>query len=198
MEAALKDLQEWLQSLPVVEPKYYAEYDPLTGKILSVHPEYAALDVRNKIEIDNEIVESIIEGQTSLNSYIVDLNSSTVEFVEIQLLHKIDDVIHRIVDKKWSNVEDPDILITYFNKENILEFALSDKYRPGGRKIHWDGSTEMLFLVTDYNDPNIPIENISIKIDDIKVESKKIKLCLPNEFSIYTRRLFKNYIIEIK
>jgi hypothetical protein len=67
------------------------------------------------------------------------------------------------------------------------------------RKIFWDGETKMDFLLTDYNDPNILFKMISITLSDIIEKSKTINdIEVPENFSLYTRRIFKNYLIDIK
>ena len=67
------------------------------------------------------------------------------------------------------------------------------------KNITWSGDTEMRFLLTDYNDPNCIYDTISLKISDLLEKSKKFtNLSLPPKFSVYTRRIFKNYLIDIK
>jgi hypothetical protein len=65
--------------------------------------------------------------------------------------------------------------------------------------MFWDGHTELEFTITDYNDPNIVRDNFTIKVSDI--DGKRVELDnldIPKYFSVYTRRLFKNYMIEEK
>ena len=54
----------------------------------------------------------------------------------------------------------------------------------------------MSFLITDYNDPNILYKMVSLTVSDL-VEKKKIfkDIELPDRFSVYTRRIFKNYVL---
>ena len=56
----------------------------------------------------------------------------------------------------------------------------------------------MNFLITDYNDPNLLFEMISVKINDLIGKSKIFKELEYENFSIYTRRIFKNCVIEHK
>jgi hypothetical protein len=110
-------------------------------------------------------------------------------------LIKIDDVLHRIIDKKWSNINDPDIIVNYSSDNNLLDFSMSPQY---SKNIIWDGDTVMIFLITEYNDPNALIEMISIRVGDITENTKSFQLTLPNKFSVYTRRIFDKYVFEIK
>jgi len=54
----------------------------------------------------------------------------------------------------------------------------------------------MIFLVTDYNDPNVLLHMLSIRAGDITENTKLFTLDLPNRFSVYTRRIFDKYIFE--
>ena len=67
------------------------------------------------------------------------------------------------------------------------------------RKCAWSGDTVMDFYITDYNDPNVLIEKFSITVDELVSKTKTISVKnFPEKFSIYTRRIFKNYMVEIK
>jgi hypothetical protein len=56
----------------------------------------------------------------------------------------------------------------------------------------------MSFMVTNYNDPNLLFEMISFKINDIVEKSVSIEIDVSEKFSVYTRRIFKNYVFDIK
>ena len=70
---------------------------------------------------------------------------------------------------------------------------MSDKY---STNIIWDGETEMIFLVTAYNDPNVLLHMLSIRAGDITENTKLFELDLPTRFSVYTRRIFDKYLFE--
>jgi hypothetical protein len=205
MEAALKDFEEWMASLPVAEIQYYAIFDD-SGAVTGIYPDHAAIEIKNKIPVDRDIVESVIEGKTSVHSYRVDLTSASVEFIEVQTLRKIDDVLHRVVNYDWCRVQFNDIFLTYNRKEQRLIFELSSRYNgtkivsnEGApfKNIHWVNDTEMLFLFTHFNDPHYLDCSIVIKIQEL-IKNKKVidNIDLPKNFSVYTRRLFKNYVVE--
>ena len=194
MEDAIKDLIEWMQSLPVTEIRYYAVFDPASGCILGIYPDQVCPIVANKIEVDEEIAQSVFEGKTLLTSYVVNTDDNSLVIIENKSLKKIDDVLHRIVDKFWTDITDPDVIVSVSSKK--ISIQLSDKFYKS-RKIYWDGSTEMLFLVTDYNDPNGLHETFSTTVDNL-FNSKIIEfeINVPLNFSIYTRRIFKNYVMN--
>ena len=56
----------------------------------------------------------------------------------------------------------------------------------------------MDFLITDYNDPNLIFQMFSVKLNELVDHNVTIKNIEYDRFSVYTRRLFKNYLIEYK
>ena len=195
MEQELMDFDEWIK-LPVNQTiEYYATFKD-DGALIGVYPSHAVLDLTNKIKIDDEIAVAIATGVENLYSYKVDVPTKKLVKLNKFSTHsliKIDDILHRVIDKKWSNIQDPDITILHNVKNNTLTFSMSDKY---SNNIIWDGATEMIFLVTDYNDPNVLIHMLSIRAGDITENTKSFTLDLPTRFSVYTRRIFDKYIFE--
>ena len=195
MEQELMDFDEWIK-LPVNQTvEYYATFKD-DGVLIGVYPSHAVLDITNKIKIDEEIATAVSTGVENLFSYRVDLPTKKLVKLNKFSTHsliKIDDILHRIIDKKWSNMQDPDITILHDTKNSTLIFSMSNKY---SNNIIWDGATEMIFLVTDYNDPNVLLHMLSIRAGDITENTKLFTLDLPNRFSVYTRRIFDKYIFE--
>jgi hypothetical protein len=196
-----------ISQVPLV---YVALFNPDTGEIVSIGPEAAFEHETNKIVIDNETAERVIEGKIRIQNCFVDLSTGTFEIAELKNVYKIDDVLHRVVDKKWSDIEKPDLFVTFNKKKKTLTFELTEelggskklpkKYQPvKKRKVIWEGSLEMNFLVTDYNDPNVLYMMISFRISDLSEAPMVYEgVTLPEKFSVYTRRLFKNYVMEVK
>jgi len=197
MGQELMDFDEWI-SLPANQTiEYYVTFKE-DGSLLGVYPSHAIGDVQNKIKIDEDIAIAISNGVENLFSYKVDIPTRTLLKINRFSMHnliKIDDVLHRIIDKKWSNINDPDIIVNYSRDDNLLNFSMSSQY---SKNIIWDGDTAMIFLITEYNDPNALIEMISIRVGDITENTKSFQLTLPNKFSVYTRRIFDKYVFEIK
>lgn len=189
------DFDEWIK-LPVNQTiEYYATFKD-DGALIGVYPSHAVLDLTNKIKIDDDIATAIATGVENLFSYRVDIPTKKLiklnKFSTHSLI-KIDDIIHRVIDKKWSNIQDPDIIISHNIEHSTLTFSMNDKY---SNNIIWDGATEMIFLVTAYNDPNVLIHMLSIRAGDITENTKSFSLDLPTRFSVYTRRIFDKYIFE--
>ena len=166
-----------------------------TGEVKGLYPSTAMPDTENIVPVDLETAHLINEGKISLTSCFVDISSGTFEIAEVKRLTKIDDVLHRIMDKTYAGLLTPDVLITQEN--NSLTVTLSERYKT--RKIHWDGSTEMSFLVTEYNDPNIVRHTLKFTINELAQASQTFNdLNLDKKFSVYTKRLFPVYLFEKK
>ncbi len=206
----LMDFDEWLANYKPQEPEYFAVYDPYTGAVKSVGPKHAFENEQHKILLDREIAESIIEGKIKIGSCMIDPTANTLEIAEVKNIHKIDDVLHRIQDVAYAaDIEKPDLYITYDSSSKTLMVELSEelegtrklpeKFQPvKPKKVIWDGDTEMDFLITEYNDPNILFEMISVKINELKGKSVTFENLDYPRFSVYTRRIFKNCVIEYK
>lgn len=202
------DLEKILSELNFPKLTYVAIFNPDTREVISVGPSYTFPDVENKVDIDQTTAELIIEGKIRLHSCFIDMRENKLEIAEVKSMFKIDDVLHRIVEAQWSDIERPDVFIAYDRKKKTLKIQLTEefygtkkvpkKYHPiAKRKVIWGGDTEMNFLITEYNDPNILYKMISLTVSELVGKTKTINdLDLPDRYSIYTRRVFKNYIIE--
>ena len=203
------DFDSWIKDHKPEEPRYMVTYHPETGSVTSVGPDYAFEKERYKLYIDTEIAELLINGKIQVSSCFVDHTTSEFTVTEVKSVFKIDDVLHRIVEKQWSELERFEVYLTFDQLTKELTVELSEEYRGtkqlpekfqpvAKRRIVWDGDVEMNFLLTDYNDPNFLYTMLSVKVADL-IEQKKVfeNIEVPPRFSVYTRRLFKNYIIEI-
>jgi hypothetical protein len=200
----IKDFDEWFTNYKLPPVKFVAVFDPATGSVISVGPSHAFKDQKYKVSVNKELAESIINAEIKIDACVIDINSNTLEVAEIKSVYKIDDVLHRVIDKKDSEIKKPDIYIRHDSKlatlkiEMSTEFGGTRKMRSGirNRKIVWDGDTEMHFFITEYNDPNVLFEIVSVTINDLIGKYKLVTNFNYPKFSIYTRRLFKNYVIE--
>lgn len=188
----VEDFFEWAKKITIPEVKYFAVYEPETGKIKKVSPDFSCVDDDYKIEISNDVALSILERKTSLRSYRVDVIEGKLEFVEIRSLNKIDDILHRIIEDKWSSVDENDFYVIVNRRQSTITFSLDEKYK--NKKMLYDGSTKLQFFLTDYNDPNIWFHTFVFNINDIKSKDQTYHYVLPKKFSFYTRRIFKNYV----
>ncbi len=190
----LPPFDQWIKTIEVPEETYFFEFDN-DGNVVALHPGQTVGEIKNKIQVDNSIALAIYEQGETLRHYKVDVISGRVikvNLVSITGLHKIDDVLHRVIDKRWSKVTKPDISIEYNRQESLLTF----KINPLLKTVEWQGDQEMVFLITEYNDPNILQEMISFNVNELVKYPHRITVDLPEKFSIYTRRIFDKYTYE--
>ena len=190
----LAPFDEWIKTLEVSEETYFFEFDA-DGNVIALHPGPAVDHIKNKIQVDLDIALAIYEQGETLRHYKVDATSGRVikvNLANITGLTKLDNVLHRVVDKKWSKISKPDVSIEYNKADALLTF----KINPLLKTIEWQGDQDMVFLITEYNDPNVLQEMISFNVNELVKYPQRININLPNKFSIYTRRLFDNYTFE--
>jgi hypothetical protein len=202
------DFEKILETIKLSPVEYQATYDPETGSVISVGPSFAFKDKKHKLNIDQETAELIIEGKIQIQNCFVDITGTTLQIAETKSMFKIDDVLHRVSNTEWSVLKEADIYISYNRKRKELIFQLSANY--GGtkkfagtntiknkRRVVWSGDTNMNFFITEYNDPNIFYKLISFTVSELEGKRKIFKnIELPKRFSIYTKRIFQNYILE--
>lgn len=191
------DFDEWVKNFVPPAAEYYAIYDNDTGVVTGVFPEHSCEGILNKIKIDSELAESIFEGRVSMMSCFVDRHDDVIEVVHKQVLKKIDDVLHRVPEKQFSNIESPDVRIVYNSKSKKIKIELTKELKK--KRIRWDGYTRLKFIVSEYNDPHKIIQVASYTLDELLSANKTIKyLGTSDKFSVFTGRIFKNYILERK
>jgi hypothetical protein len=190
----LAPFDEWIKTLEVPEETYFFEFD-LDGNVIALHPGPAVDHIKNKIQVDLDVALGIYDRGETLRHYKVDVISGRVikvNLASITGLTKIDDVLHRIIDKKWSKISKPDVSIEYARADALLTF----KINPLLKTIEWQGDQDMIFLITEYNDPNVLQEMISFNVNELVKYPQRFTLTLPEKFSIYTRRIFDKYTYE--
>ena len=202
----IEDFEKWIAEYRPAPTVYVAVFDPITGKVISIGPEFAFPKEINKVVVDSNLAESIINAEIQIENCMIDISSGNLEIAELKTLIKLDDVLHRIISTEYSAVTKPEVYLTYTKRTKTLKIQLSQelggtkksKTEEKRRNFVWDGSTEMNFLITAYNDPNILYQTHVITINDLIGKTVTIKNIDFDHFSVYTRRLFKNYVIEYK
>lgn len=185
---------EFLKTVKIPEETYWFEFDDV-GNVISLHPGHVVEHITNKIQIEKLIVDEIYNNKSALKNFKVDISSGKLIRLSLESitgLTKIDDVLHRIVDKQWTNITKPDISVEYSKEQQLLTF----KINPLLKTLEWQGDQDMVFLITDYNDPNALREMISFNVNELVAYPHRITVDLPEKFSIYTRRLFDKYTFE--
>ena len=201
MEEMIVDFDKWVEENRHAEIKYFAVYND-DGTVTGIYPEHVAADTKNKIIVDKEIAENIQDGTTQL--HLCRVNVLEKKFL-MSYEKEIDDVLHRIPDRRWSSEKYFDFYIEYIKKESKIVLSLSKKYF-GTKECDTttliplsNNAKELHLLFTDYNDPNIPYYNIKVNVSDLIEKDKEIiDIKLPERFSVFTRRFFDTYILDIK
>jgi hypothetical protein len=202
----METLEEILRHFEEHKDKYSASYDPETGKIISVGPSLAFQSAEYKIDLEKELAEDVLTGKIRIANCFLDVTTGSLEIIETRSIRKIDDVLHRIPLYDFVEDKSVDLFVTYTKKSKEIKFELSNELegtkKTGSEKkrhIHWSGDTVMNFYLTKYNDPHWIFYEFDIKIQELRRKAKKFKLdAVPNKFSIFTRRILKNYTLEIK
>lgn len=188
-------IDEYLKTAVAPEETYWFEFNDL-GFVIALHPGHVVDNIVNKIKIDNDLAQEVYKGSLSLKHYRFDITTGTlqkIDLTDINGLTKIDNVLHRVVDKHWSKISKPDVAIEYNQKENLLTFKLN----PLLKIADWHGDKDMIFLVTGYNDPNCLHTMIDINVNELAKYPHKFSYKSSGKFSIYTRRLFDKYTFEM-
>jgi len=171
-----------------------------TGKILSVGPEDATTHLFNQIPIDKQIVDELISGNLGLDSIFVDFDKDgvlSVQVAQVQSIINVDNILHQVnIYPKSPDNKIADILISVNLEQKTITFNFIKKIVT--RKTEWSPEMFMSFLVTGYNDPNEIYEILNFQFEEINTGPKIFEnVEIPQNFSIYTRRIFKEYIVEI-
>jgi hypothetical protein len=192
MDKQIEDFINFLKNIKIPEEKYYITYDE-SGKIISLEPDILT-DTKNRIEIDRDLAYSFYDGNDSIMNYYVDTIEKKLHKIDVLTLvyglRKISDLLYKIPNKKWSEITDPDISIVYKNK--IMSITMKESLKT--KTI--EGETDLIFFITDYNDPNMIKEIINVNAGDLVESDLNFTLDIEGKFSIYTRKVFENYSYE--
>lgn len=200
-------IPDFFAELPHVEPiKYVAIFEQNTGKITSIGPSVAFSNSDLQIEVSQELAHDVLSGTVNIHDCFVDFYENTVEVKQVTSLYKIDDVLHRIVEQQYAVDDDAEIFLDYTSDQNLLSIELTERFC-GTRKSNsdatrkqpmiWNGDTELVFYITGYNDPHKIYKIITITVSDLVDNCYRTTIDVPAKFSVFTRRLFKRYVINL-
>lgn len=189
------DFDKWLHTI-VVEPiEYYAIYNPQTAEVIGIYPKNSAKSIEHKVLIDLDLAESILEGKISLRSCFVDEIDDVLQVVQTQSVRKIDDILHRVVSKEFATFDKADLYVTFNSELNTITLSLIEKLKR--KKIRWCNSALLRFYITEYNDPHKIIQVITTTFDDLYKNNQLYQYTGSDKnFSVFTSRIFKNYVFE--
>lgn len=204
MEEVL-DFDEYIKNLSNIDRVYHLRFNLNSGRILELTPAIKRLITeKDLLEISVEEARDILNSSLGLLSYRVDITGKTKTLVPTTNIETgsskfvIDDVLYRIPLLEFSDIKNPDVRVTYIRKEKKLKLIFKKNLKSKDKFMFSDGLVK--FFITDYNDPNILLEKpIEVNIVTSKINTFEIKnMILPENYSIYTRRIFDRYILENK
>jgi hypothetical protein len=189
------DFDTWLSSFIQKEIEYYVIYNPKTLEVIGVYPDHAANDIEHKLKIDKETAEMFFDGKISLTSRIVDRIDDKLQLIKVDSLVKIDDVLHRIPDANYVKINNVDISIKFLSDKSLIKVQLSNITKKKKTKLGTDN--RLKFIICSYNDPHIIYQTIDLMLDQLYDNDITIPYTGKSSlFSIFTARVFKNYIFE--
>ena len=197
MEEIIYDFSDFANKFDLKKLEYYALYDSNTLTVKGVYPSHALEDTAEAILIDHELAEKINSGFLNMSKCKVNLYNRTVEIIEDVSDISIDTVLHRVIEKKWNvkKTRNNDISIVYDTKSKLLKFKIHKKYR---KDVVWPRNLELKFIITGYNDPHILYDTVTFTLGNI-IEQDIIEkeINIDGEFSIFSKRVFPHYQLEI-
>jgi hypothetical protein len=189
------DFDKWLADYQPAEIKYFAAYNPVEGTVSAIGSEIALAGESNKTLVDTELALKVLEGSLPIHRCYVDLNTKIVNIAEIKSIVKVNDVLHRIIESEYSLISEHDIVVTY--EKTSKKFTIRSG-KEDSILSYWSADTPMSYYLTDYNDPNVVHKIVNITISDILSGPVIVdNIEIPDRFSVYTKRLFRNYVLEI-
>jgi len=109
----IENLEDLFKNIVWAEPAYTAVYDPKSGSLHCIGPKSVLENEKYTIDVDRETAEMIIEGKIKISSCFVDVIDNTFQIAEVKTAVKIDDVLHRVIEKQYADDEKIDLYIKY-------------------------------------------------------------------------------------
>lgn len=201
------DFDSWIRDFTIPEITYFAAFDSATFLVTGIYPSHALPKDRDLVEVDTPTALLINEGKIQIQHCRVNNITGQFEVSDMTEVVKNDQVLFRVSEAQWTPVVDPDVILTYNKNYNTIKFELSvnlggtyksEVHKP--RPICWPMNTELSFLITDYNDPNIIRNFIVFNISELIGRSFTVESAIlgVDRFSIFTRKLFSSYVMESK
>ena len=181
------------------EVRYCLGFNPTKGRITGLYPTTSTLKPKNTVDIPTEIADKLLEGLLRPEELLVDTKTKNLIFAE-NFDQTDSTVIYRVPDAKFTNVEDPDLILSY----NGTVFSVELSARLGGIYGKFNDDVAVLqypdgmiihLLITKYNNPNIIMEVVKIPIEKLYGMPYNITVALPKKFSVFTRKIFQEYTL---
>lgn len=174
--------------------KYVAEYDAKTMLVTGIYPSTRKVGVA----VPDDIADQIFNGVLSLSACTVEVvNKKMLVSLKSKTSIKDTSVLHRIPNKQYTKVTNPDVKITVNLKNKTVSVSLS---RAAKEYVDfYPNDAEIRLIITEYNNPTAIIDLINIPVKQLQSHPFKAKISLTSgEYSIFTSRIFKTYTIDEK
>jgi len=206
VEDQLENFDEWLANFEYVEPEYAAKYNTTTGTFISIGPASAFEGEPNVIPIKKELLIDIDDGKVKMHQCVVDPFTQKINIISKTRSAEKELILYQIPVVRFGGAEISEVYLTYNKLTKVLDIELSQIYKGTKRFFEQDQqrslyikpTTEINFFVCDKNDPHVIHKLIRFPIQEIVGNKKSIVIDnLPDKFSIYTKKVFKKYLLEI-
>lgn len=179
--------------IPVTPIEFFAIYNPTTLDVIGVYPSHAASDITHKISISQQLADMIFDGTIPLQHCFIDITSDVPVVAQHQSISKIDNILHRVPDRAYIQIDNPDLTILFDNTINQFTISISDRVK----NLRWSTDINLRFLISAYNDPHILYQVINIELASLVSAPYTVTYTGPSKlFSVFTSRVFKTYIFE--
>jgi len=206
--------EDAIQLVPrTVNTIHFVYYNEWSGEIGSITTDIQEGTSDPYIQVDSvefPYVKNIIGGTQSIAEYIVAYDTDdTLKLLSknavFRFSRRADKFQQLTVSNKHVKLEDNDIKITYYIKNNILVLEVNDRLlqrirNPLGRTLAVIDAGNIDLHLTDGNDPDFLQDTISfdlselIKYKEVVIEDFNIDL---ENYTILTSNKFKNIALEI-
>jgi hypothetical protein len=187
------DFETWLKQCIPLEVQYFAIYDPESFRVTGIYPKGPAEEKKYKIPIESIIAEEIINGKVSLSILSVDVETEELIISEKEFYITTDTNFYKIQSNSRDLVS-VSLTVKYIKEEKKLYFIASDNLLRQQEKFK-DYTSPCLFYITNYNDPNILYDTISLTMNDLFLK-KQLEFMLDIEkgkFSVFTKKILNSY-----
>lgn len=168
------------------------------GQIEQVGPANIFVGKSNLVEINDEISNKLLEGTLHLSSLLVkfDNDIATVHIIDTKSTSMINNLLYRINPTTDLQHDTGDLTIKIDVENSSMKVSLRNPELVSRGMISPD--KEILLLITEFNDPNALYEICRIRIGDLATDTVYYEgLTIPKHFDLYTKRIFRDYRLEI-
>lgn len=187
------EFENWLKDYTHAEVKYFAIYEPENFKVIGIYPKGPADEKQYKIPIETVVAEEIINGKVALSILSVDVETEELIISEKEFYITADTNFYKIKSESRDLIS-VSLTLKYIKENKKLYFIASDNLIRQQEKFK-NYKSECLFYVTNYNDPNILYETITLDLENL-FSKKQLEFTLDIEkekFSVFTKKIFNSY-----